>query len=167
MPGKETLLGFAPVWNKDIRILVLGSMPSALSLERGQHFANPRNAFWPIAFDSFAQPMETEYGARLRFLLERGIGLWDAAASCQRRGSLDSAMRQVRLNDFAPLFAACPALKTVLCNGSKAFALFARAVRGRDLGARALCLPSTSPALASLSYGQKLAAWAPYLREER
>ena len=142
-------------------------MPSALSLERGQYFANPRNAFWPIAFDSFAQPMETEYGARLRFLLERGIGLWDAAASCQRRGSLDSAMRQVRLNDFSLLFAACPALKTVLCNGSKAFALFARAVRGRDLGARALCLPSTSPALASLSYGQKLAAWAPYLREER
>jgi len=103
-----------------------------------QYFANPRNAFWPIAFDSFAQPLETEYGARLRFLLERGIGLWDAAASCQRRGSLDSAMRQVRLNDFAPLFAACPALKTVLCNGSKAFALFARAVRGRDLRARAL-----------------------------
>ena len=163
---EKTLRGFAPVWNGDIRRLVIGSMPSAISLQRNEYFANPRNAFWPIAGRALGFPVEGSYEERTRALLMRGVGLWDAAKSCRRPGSLDSAMREVELNDFGPLLSACPALDTVLCNGRKAYELFLRAP-GVQRRVRAVYLPSTSPAHAALGFEEKLAAWGPYLRGEQ
>jgi double-stranded uracil-DNA glycosylase len=40
--------GFPPVSSPSARSLVLGSLPGLLSLERGEYYANPRNAFWEI-----------------------------------------------------------------------------------------------------------------------
>lgn len=94
----------------------------------------------------------------------RGIGLWDAAASCRRKGSLDSAMRSVRCNDFSALFGQCGNLKTVLCNGKKAYSVFLRAETGRPV--HTVCLPSTSAANAAMRFAEKLAVWGPYLRGE-
>ena len=158
--------GFAPVWDKNIERLVIGSMPSVISLKKHEYFGNPRNAFWPIAYASFDMPLEADYEKRLRFLLDRGIGLWDAAAGCERKGSMDANMRNIRLNDFARLLADCPRLHTVLCNGKKAYELFMKTPEAKSGRVHAVCLPSTSPALAALSFSQKLEIWKPYLKGE-
>jgi hypoxanthine-DNA glycosylase len=46
-------------------VLILGSFPSALSLVAHQYYANPRNAFWPIASELFGFEPKASYEARL------------------------------------------------------------------------------------------------------
>ncbi|MFR2496541.1 MAG: DNA-deoxyinosine glycosylase, partial [Christensenellales bacterium] len=85
-----------------------------------------------------------------------GLALWDAAAMCEREGSLDSDMRDVVFNDFGRLYARCPDIQTVLCNGATAHKLF---VKSGWAGARQVIrMPSTSPAY-TLPYEKKLEAW--------
>jgi hypoxanthine-DNA glycosylase len=158
MPSTPTLLtGLAPVLAAHTRILVLGSFPGAASLAAAQYYAHPRNQLWPILSALTGEDLAAlPYAQRLPRLLAHGFGLWDVLGACQRSGSLDAAIRAPAANDFARLHELCPQLDTVGFNGqaSGKFApQFAQA------GYRTLVLPSTSPAHASMSFEQKLAAW--------
>ena len=99
-------------------------MPSVKSLEDAQYYAHPRNAFWPILFDIFGETPSCDYERKKALIREHGLALWDAAAMCEREGSLDSNMRGVVYNDFGRLYAKCPHIQTVLCNGATAHKLF-------------------------------------------
>lgn len=151
------LAGLAPVIDGGTRILILGSFPGAASLAAQQYYAHPRNALWPILSALTGEDLAgMPYGERLPRLLAHGFGLWDVLGACEREGSLDSAIRKPAANDFARLRELCPRLETVGFNGqtSGKFApQFAQA------GYRAVVLPSTSPAHASLTLAQKLEQW--------
>ena len=152
---------FEPIFAPDARVLIVGSMPSVKSLADAQYYAHPRNAFWPIMFDIFGEMPHNEYEKKQALIREHGLALWDAAATCEREGSLDSAMRGVVFNDFAGLYARCPGIHTVLCNGGTAHSLFLKS--GAAGERRVLRLPSTSPAY-TMAYDKKLAAWREALR---
>jgi hypoxanthine-DNA glycosylase len=153
----STLTGLAPVIAPDTRILVLGSFPGAASLAAQQYYAHPRNALWPLLSALTGDDLAgLPYAARLPRLLAHGIGLWDVLGACQRSGSLDAAIRAPAANDFAQLRARCPQLATVGFNGQAAGKF---APQFDAAGYRTLVLPSTSPAHASMSFEQKLAAW--------
>jgi hypoxanthine-DNA glycosylase len=149
--------GLPPVFGTAARVLILGSFPGQTSLAQARYYAHPRNQFWRILGDLLAEPLCTmPYEARLQRLCERGIALWDVVGSCRRSGSLDTAIRDARGNDFEPIFAAAPTLSAVAFNGAaaaKAEAVFTE--RGFSL----YRLPSTSPAHAVLSFEAKLARW--------
>ena len=115
---------FEPICAPDARVLIVGSMPSVKSLDDAQYYAHPRNAFWPIMFDIFGEIPHNVYEKKQTLIREHALALWDAAKSCEREGSLDSAMRGVVFNDFAGLYARCPGIHTVLCNGAAAHSLF-------------------------------------------
>ena len=89
-------------------------------------------------------------------MLERGVGVWDVYASCERVGSLDSAIRNPRVNDLAGLLKQCPQLRAVAHNGGESFK---HARHTAALGVPVYKLPSTSPANARWSFERKLAAW--------
>lgn len=147
---------FEPIWAENARVLIVGSMPSVKSLEDAQYYAHPRNAFWPILFDIFGETPSRDYERKKALIREHGLALWDAAAMCEREGSLDSDMRDVVFNDFGRLYAQCPDIQTVLCNGATAHKLF---VKSGWAGARQVIrMPSTSPAY-TLPYEKKLEAW--------
>jgi hypoxanthine-DNA glycosylase len=157
---------FPPISDKAARILILGSMPGEASLRARQYYAHPRNAFWPIVSDLLAFPVSAPYDDRLRHLCARGVALWDVLGSCVRNGSLDASIDESSIvpNDFASFLSGHPRVRYVFFNGSKAEQAFLRhvvptldPVRAGELACRRL--PSTSPAHASLSFGQKLEAW--------
>lgn len=154
---------FPPVYAPEARVLIVGSMPSVKSLADAQYYAHPRNAFWPILFDVFGEERSGDYEVKKALIRSHGLALWDAAAVCEREGSLDSAMRGVAYNDFKSLYEACPQITAVLCNGGTAHALFLRS--GAAGERRVLRLPSTSPAY-TMPYESKLAAWREALRGE-
>lgn len=163
MDGTEMrrISSFPPVAGPMSRALILGSMPSVRSLEEGFYYAHPRNAFWPIIASIAGEPLPRDIGAKRALILRRGLALWDTAASCERVGSLDSAMKNVALNDVAGLLKACPKIELVLLNGGEAYRLF---MKMQLKGIKALRMPSTSPAY-TLPYADKLSAWREALQD--
>ena len=147
---------FAPVYTPEANILIVGSMPGVKSLADAQYYAHPRNAFWPILFDVFGAEPTADYEAKKELIRANGLALWDAAGVCEREGSLDSNMRDVVYNDFASLYARCPHIHTVLCNGAAAHSLFVKSGFAGDR--RVLRMPSTSPAY-TMAYEKKLSIW--------
>ena len=107
-------------------------------------------------------PQPPDYAGRCEWLLARGLGLWDVYASCERAGSLDSAIRNATVNDFAALKAHCPQLVAAAHNGGESFR-HAKSVQA-ILGLPVYRLPSTSPANASWSLQRKLEGWREVLR---
>ncbi|EJI84362.1 hypothetical protein AEST_28050 [Alishewanella aestuarii B11] len=162
----ERLTSLAAVLAPDTRLLVLGSMPGAASLAAQQYYAHPRNAFWPIMGQLFGFAADLPYPERLTQLRARGIGLWDVLQSCERQGSLDSTIRAEQPNDFASLLQQQPGIRALAFNGAKAAQSFRKMVLP-SLQTQPipilLNLPSTSPAHASVSRTDKLAAWAEVL----
>ena len=141
------------------RLVILGSFPGAASLAAQQYYAHPQNKFWPLLAALWPQhplPDRSDYAARCEWLLARGLGLWDVYDSCEREGSLDSAIRTPQVNDFAALRLRCPQLNAVAHNGGESFK-HARKLEG--LGLQVYRLPSSSPANASWSWERKLTAW--------
>ena len=154
------LQGLAPHVADDTRVLVLGSFPGVASLQAQQYYGHPRNQLWRLLGESFALPLaQADYATRLRLLLSKRIGLWDVISETQRRGSLDSAIRDPRPSDLLPLLAGLLQLRTIAFNGGTAAKIGLRQLGVDAERYRILSLPSSSPAY-TLAYAGKLAAWA-------
>ena len=157
------LEGLAPVFDANTRLIVLGSFPGVASLQAQQYYGHPRNHFWPILAALWRLDLgSASYAERLEATRAHGLGLWDVYASCERVGSLDSAIANPRFNDLASLELRAPRLEAIAHNGGES----ARAMRvTRALGLPVHRLPSTSPANASWSFERKLAAWRAVFEE--
>lgn len=159
----ERIFSFEPVYRSDARLLILGSMPSVESLKQGFYYAHPRNAFWPMLAEILGCEAPQTVDQKKELLISHRIALWDSAQSCERQGSLDSAIRAPRANDFAALYRVCPELRHVFFNGAAACALYRRLVGEDDVRAFRR-LPSTSPAY-TLKYEEKRRIWKQALEE--
>ncbi|MCZ6911200.1 MAG: DNA-deoxyinosine glycosylase [Proteobacteria bacterium] len=159
--------GFPPVADANSRLLILGSMPGIMSLERRQYYAQPRNAFWPIMGELYGAAAGLEYAERLQGLLDAGVALWDVLRSCERSGSLDTNidMKTAVTNDFVAFLSTHSRIDHVFFNGSTAARVFERRV-SPDLDEagigplKLIRLPSTSPAHAAMPYREKLRRWS-------
>lgn len=149
---------FPPVTRADTRLLLLGSLPGAMSLAAQRYYANPRNQFWRLAGAVIRRDLEAlDYEARLEALLDAGIGLWDTVAAATRAGSLDQAIRLHEASDLEGLAAQLPQLRAVGFNGAKSAAIGGRQLASRP-GLSLVALPSSSPAY-TLPFAAKLARW--------
>mgnify|MGYP000940886819 CR=1 FL=1 len=157
MTGSVRLKGLPPIIGGGARVLILGSFPSEASLAAGQYYAHKQNQFWRILGAVLDWPViDMAYAERKVAVIAAGIAIWDVYASCERAGSLDSAIRNGQTNDFAALRKSVVAARRVCFNGQVAGRF---APRLAALGYETLILPSTSPANASWSFERKLAAW--------
>jgi hypoxanthine-DNA glycosylase len=153
------LRGLPPIIDDGARLLILGNMPSVMSLAAQQYYANPRNGFWRIMGEIFGFDALAPYEDRVVALRAHGVAVWDVLRSCRRVGSLDSAVEPDSMvaNDFGELFDAHPTIERVLFNGAAAEKNYGRLVRvERSVSYHRL--PSTSPAQ-TMRYADKLAAW--------
>lgn len=159
MSGSPLLEGLPPIGSPDARLMILGNMPSVLSLASGQYYGNPRNAFWRIVGELFGCAPDAPYEQRIATLDSHGIAVWDVLKHCRRVGSLDSAIEPDSMvaNDFGSFFAAHASVERVYFNGAAAERNFIRLV-DLEPSASLQRLPSTSPAQ-TMRYADKLAAW--------
>ena len=168
----EHSVGFAPIAALNSSVLILGSLPGRMSLDRGEYYALPRNAFWRILGDLFKLGPDVSYADRQRGLIERGIALWDVCGAARRRGSLDSAIQSdsIIVNDFASFLGRHRQIDLICFNGAKAGELYRRQVLpglpAVQQAIRCVQLPSTSPAHAGMPYAEKVRRWA-LLRDAR
>ena len=165
MTASVVLQGLPPVLSPATRLVILGSFPGVASLRAQQYYGHPQNQFWrllaALLTDDATALVQAPYAERLRWLLAQGLGVWDVYASCQREGSLDSAIRAPVLNDLASLRVHCPHLAALAHNGGESYR---HARHTRALGLPVYRLPSSSPAHASWSFERKLDAWREVLQ---
>lgn len=150
-------------------MLILGSLPSEKSVQLGQYYAHPQNAFWRIMGDLVDAGPELAYADRKARLETSRIAVWDVLASSVRPGSMDAAIvgTTAQVNDFDNFFGQHPGIRLVCFNGQAAekyFNKLASANTERDFaGIDFQTLPSTSPAHAAMTYREKLKIWSAVL----
>ena len=163
---------FPPFVDSRARILILGTLPGEESLRLQRYYGNPRNLFWRVLADVFAEPHVIEYELQKAMLRRNRIALWDVLHSAERIGSLDSAIKNPVANDIAKLLTDYPRLRTIAFNGLRAQTLFrqfiAKTITIPRANLRIEALPSTSPTPARkpLSYQEKVARWSAFLNAE-
>ena len=157
--------GFPPILGDRPRVLILGSLPSVMSIRKGEYYGHPQNAFWRIMAELFGAGTDRSYETRAKRLIDRGVAVWDVLAASVRPGSMDADIdpSSARPNEFARLFRAHPDIRLVCFNG-KAAARFYQRLVAPDLekgsnNRQYETLPSTSPANASISFTDKLDKW--------
>lgn len=153
------LTSFPPVINQHTRVLIIGSMPGAASLQAKQYYAYKHNQFWKLISNLFynGKPFNS-YNQKLQLLLKHKVGLWDTLRACEREGSSDSRIHQALANDFPSLLNNYPNVHTLLFNGQTAHKYFVKFFAHLPHITYQV-LPSTSPANAAVSYQEKYIRW--------
>jgi len=126
------IVGFPPVFSANPRILILGTMPSVASLEAGQYYAHPANAFWKILSAIKGIDCPVDYEEKKQIVITLNLALWDVCHTCIRPGSADSAISQEESNGIAEFLAKHASIRTILFNGQTAEKLFRRHLNKTD-----------------------------------
>ncbi len=148
---------FEPIYDKDSRILILGSFPSVKSRENHFYYGHPQNRFWKVIAGVTGNPVPVSIEEKKELLLNNHIAIWDVIASCTIQGSSDSSIRDVVVNDFMKILRDSK-VQTIYVNGNKAYELYHKYAEPKT-GISAVKLPSTSPANAAWSVERLCENW--------
>ena len=112
-----------PVYDKNSKILILGSFPSVKSRENQFFYHHPQNRFWKVLSGVVGCDIPVTIDDKKEFLLNNNIAVWDVIASCEIEGSSDSSIKNVVVNDLNKIIYTCD-IKQIFCNGGKSFELY-------------------------------------------
>ena len=146
-----------PVYDSRSRILILGSFPSVKSREAEFFYGHPKNRFWRVTAEVFNENVPESVEEKKAFLLRNHIALWDVIATCDIEGSSDSSIKNVVPNDLSVIFQTAD-IEKIFINGKTAEKYYNRYILPKT-GVKAVCLPSTSPANASISLRELIEKW--------
>lgn len=149
---------FDPIFNKQSRILILGTFPSVKSREQKFYYGHPQNRFWKVLSILTKEPLPNTIQEKKALLLSHGIALWDVIYSCDIVGSSDTTIKNVVPADI-PYLLENSSIETIYGNGTKACQLYDRYLLSKT-GMPIYKLPSTSPANASYSLEKLIASWS-------
>ncbi|WP_374462395.1 DNA-deoxyinosine glycosylase [Chryseobacterium sp.] len=154
---QKRISSFPPIIDARSEILILGSIPGVKSLEKQQYYAHPQNKFWKIIFELLNEDFTDDYIQRIETIKKHHIALWDVIDSCERKGSLDSEIRNEEANQIEELLKEHPNIKAIFCNGGKSYKNLQKLL-GKNYKLPIFQLPSTSP-LHTVSFEKKLEEW--------
>ena len=100
---KPMLRSFKPFADSNSKILILGTMPGPMALEKQEYYGFTGNHFWKILFHLFNISKPLSYSEKIALIKEKRIALWDVFKSCERAGALDSAIRHAEHNNIPGL----------------------------------------------------------------
>lgn len=153
---------FDAVSNQETSVLILGTMPGDKSLDLGEYYGHSRNRFWKIISKITENDLPITYADKKSLLYKTKIGIWDIAHKVNRKGSLDSEIKNEEPNDLDNFITKHKKLKIIGFNGKKAEALFDKYF-DRNKNIKYISLPSTSPANTSISYNDLCDKWGKIL----
>ena len=152
---------FKPIFDKNSKILILGSFPSVISRKFGFYYTNPRNRFWQVLAGILNADVPKSIDENIKFLLSHHIAIYDAAISCEIEGSSDAKMSKIAPVNLELIFKEAN-IKQVYANGGKAYEICKKYLEGEIIKAtknEVIKLPSTSPANAKFSLEKLMCEW--------
>lgn len=148
---------FDPIYDKDSKILILGSFPSVKSRENNFYYGHPQNRYWKVLANILEVEVPETPEEKTEMLLKNNIAIWDVIHSCSIIGSSDTSIKDVVVNDFSEILANSQ-VKTIYVNGGKAYELYHKYAE-KNTGIKAIKLPSTSPANAAWNLERLCGVW--------
>ena len=146
-----------PFYDRESKILILGSFPSVKSREQMFFYGHPQNRFWKVIASVFDDKVPQTIPEKKRLLAAHHIALWDVISSCDIEGSSDSSIENVIANDMSVILDSAD-IRCIFVNGKTAEKYYNRYIKPRT-GRDAVCLPSTSPANAAWSVDRLVSYW--------
>ena len=125
-----TVHPFPPLYDKNSKVLILGSFPSVKSREQKFFYGHPQNRFWKVVSAVLGCETPSTVEEKKTFLLEHGIALWDVIASCEITGSSDTSIKNVIPNDISEILEAGN-IKQIFVNGKTAEKYYKKAIATR------------------------------------
>lgn len=148
----------APLYDKNSKVLILGSFPSVKSREEMFFYGHKQNRFWKVISFIFGRDVPETIEEKKNLILSCNLALWDVIGACEIVGSADSSIKNVLPNDLAGILLGAD-IKQIFVNGKTAEKYFNKYTRPK-IGREAICLPSTSPANAAWSFERLCNAWS-------
>lgn len=143
-----------PIYFKDSKVLILGSIPSVKSRENGFYYAHPKNRFWVTLEKVYNEKIGDSKTEKIEFLKKHHIALFDVIKSCDINSSSDSSIKNPVPNDLLPIIENSK-IKAIFTTGNKAFSLYNKYCYPKT-NIKAIMLPSTSPANCKRGIEEKL-----------
>ncbi len=147
-----------PVYDRNSRIIILGSFPSVKSREMGFFYGHPQNRYWKVLAAIFQEEVPQTIPQRRDFLLRHHIAAWDVIHSCDITGSSDASIKNVTVNDLNEILSAAE-IRRIFVNGKTAEKMYKKYTEPK-LKRPCVCLPSTSPANAAWTLTKLVQAWS-------
>ncbi len=158
MAKLETIIHpIPPLYDKDSKILILGSFPSVKSREAAFFYGHPQNRFWKVVSGVLSEETPTTVEEKAEFLHRNHIAVWDTIGKCDIVGSADSSIKNVEPNDLSIILDHAP-IEAVFCNGAASQKYYDK-YQEKLTGIKAVKLPSTSPANAAFSVERLKNEW--------
>ena len=148
---------FEPVFDKNSKILILGSLPSVKSREEGFYYGHPQNRFWYVLSSIYNQDIPKTIDEKIKMLLTNYIAVWDVIDSCDIIGSSDSSIKNVVPADLDRILKNSN-IQAIYANGKTASRLYKK-YSEKKTDKKIIELPSTSPANAKYTLDRLIEAW--------
>lgn len=136
-----------PIFDKNSKTLILGSFPSVKSREMCFFYGHPQNRFWHVLARICNSEIPKSVEDKTNLILSNNFALWDVIHSCEIEGSSDSLIKNAVPNDISVILNNSR-VDRIFVNGKKAEALYKKYIE-KNVGIKAIYLPSTSPANAA------------------
>ena len=158
------MCGLMPLFGENPQVLILGSFPSVISIDKNEYYGNKNNQFWRIMEVVAGVDNSLSYKDKILSFYKKGIALWDVASGCKREGSSDSTIKNAVINDIPLFLHENNTIKAIILNGKsgagrlfqKEFRDFNKIFPEIDL----IILPSTSSANALYRPEEKIEQWS-------
>ena len=131
------------MFDKDSKLLILGSFPSVKSRKIDFYYGNKQNRFWRMLCGYFFEEIPESIEGKKDFLKRRNIALWDMVVSCEIQGSSDATVKNAETADLHIVLDNAK-IQKILLNGTLSYNLFIE--KYKDIALPYEKMPSTSPA---------------------
>ena len=148
---------FPAVYDRNSRVLLLGSIPSPKSREVGFYYGHPQNRFWKVLAAVLGETIPETIPQKKAMLKRHHVALWDVLESCTIVGASDTSIEDAVPNKIAALVARSKVTR-IFCTGATAHKLYQKYCAA-DVGLDAVKLPSTSPANCAVSLERLMEAY--------
>lgn len=139
----EVIHPLEPIYDKNSKVLILGTMPSVTSRQVGFYYGHPKNRFWKTLSKVYKEEIGESKLEKIAFLKKHHIALFDVLKSCTLDASKDSSIKNPVPNDLLPILKNTN-IKVIFTTGRKAYQLYQKYCEAKT-GIQAIYLPSTSP----------------------
>ena len=136
----------------EAEILILGSLPSVKSREDNFYYAHKSNRFYTVLASIYNEETPIDIESKKAFLKRHKIALYDSIYSCYIHGSSDASIKDVTPSDIKSLIKNTN-IKKIFTTGKLAYKVYQEHIEN-DVGIKAISLPSTSSANATISLEQ-------------